>query len=58
MYSEIGILILVARANGLTYTFTQAKDTVLDDMAHRCPDHNILIEEKELKCNRLPSSIY
>ncbi|NJN23793.1 MAG: ferredoxin:protochlorophyllide reductase (ATP-dependent) subunit N, partial [Acaryochloridaceae cyanobacterium RL_2_7] len=36
--SEIGIPIVVARANGLDYAFTQGEDTVLASMAHRCPE--------------------
>ena len=35
--SEICIPIIVARANGLDYAFTQGEDTVLSAMAHRCP---------------------
>ena len=35
--SELGIPIVVARANGLDYAFTQGEDTVLAAMAHRCP---------------------
>lgn len=35
--SEIDIPIVVARANGLDYAFTQGEDTVLAAMAHRCP---------------------
>jgi light-independent protochlorophyllide reductase subunit N len=35
--SEISIPIVVARANGLDYAFTQGEDTVLAAMAHRCP---------------------
>ncbi|NEQ19648.1 MAG: ferredoxin:protochlorophyllide reductase (ATP-dependent) subunit N, partial [Microcoleus sp. SIO2G3] len=35
---EIGIPIVVARANGLDYAFTQGEDTVLAAMATRCPD--------------------
>lgn len=38
--AEIGIPIVVARANGLDYAFTQGEDTVLAAMAHRCPNHN------------------
>jgi light-independent protochlorophyllide reductase subunit N len=38
--AEISIPIVVARANGLDYAFTQGEDTVLAAMAHRCPDHN------------------
>jgi len=37
---EINIPIVVARANGLDYAFTQGEDTVLAAMAHRCPEHN------------------
>lgn len=33
---EIGIPIVVARANGLDYAFTQGEDTVLAAMAQRC----------------------
>ena len=35
---DIGIPIVVARANGLDYAFTQGEDTVLAAMAHRCPN--------------------
>ena len=35
---EIGIPIVVARANGLDYAFTQGEDTVLSAMAQKCPD--------------------
>nr|YP_009674998.1 light-independent protochlorophyllide reductase subunit N [Rhizochromulina marina]QDH81849.1 light-independent protochlorophyllide reductase subunit N [Rhizochromulina marina] len=35
---EIGVPIVVARANGLDYAFTQGEDTVLAAMAHRCPN--------------------
>ena len=41
---ELGIPIVVARANGLDYAFTQGEDTVLAAMAQRCPE----VEEKEL----------
>jgi light-independent protochlorophyllide reductase subunit N len=36
--AEIGVPIVVARANGLDYAFTQGEDTVLAAMAMRCPD--------------------
>ncbi|QFZ91700.2 ferredoxin:protochlorophyllide reductase (ATP-dependent) subunit N [Synechococcus elongatus] len=36
--AEIGIPIVVARANGLDYAFTQGEDTVLAAMAARCPE--------------------
>nr|YP_010338260.1 protochlorophyllide reductase ChlN subunit [Bangia atropurpurea]UNJ18210.1 protochlorophyllide reductase ChlN subunit [Bangia atropurpurea] len=35
--SEIRVPIVVARANGLDYAFTQGEDTVLAAMAQRCP---------------------
>nr|YP_009106380.1 ChlN subunit of protochlorophyllide reductase [Fusochloris perforata]AIT95161.1 ChlN subunit of protochlorophyllide reductase [Fusochloris perforata] len=42
--AEIGIPIVVARANGLDYAFTQGEDTVLAAMSHRCPEINTQIE--------------
>ncbi len=36
--AEIGVPIVVARANGLDYAFTQGEDTVLASMAMRCPE--------------------
>nr|AYQ94889.1 ChlN subunit of protochlorophyllide reductase [Microspora sp. UTEX LB472] len=45
---EIGIPIVVARANGLDYAFTQGEDTVLAAMAQRCPEK--LIELDGLVC--------
>jgi|TARA_B110000902_G_C14286425_1_gene578971 light-independent protochlorophyllide reductase subunit N len=35
--AEIGVPIVVARANGLDYAFTQGEDTVLASIVHRCP---------------------
>jgi len=35
---ECGIPIVVARANGLDYAFTQGEDTVLAALAQRCPE--------------------
>lgn len=46
--NEINIPIVVARANGLDYAFTQGEDTVLAAMAHRCPEQTILIEKKKI----------
>jgi light-independent protochlorophyllide reductase subunit N len=52
---EIGIPIVVARANGLDYAFTQGEDTVLAAMAQRCPEKTIIesntTENKLLKEN-------
>nr|UNJ79195.1 photochlorophyllide reductase [Thorea hispida] len=39
--SELSIPIIVARANGLDYAFTQGEDTVLAAMAQRCPQKKI-----------------
>jgi light-independent protochlorophyllide reductase subunit N len=36
--SELGVPIVVARANGLDYAFTQGEDTVLSALAHKCYD--------------------
>jgi light-independent protochlorophyllide reductase subunit N len=45
---ELGIPIVVARANGLDYAFTQGEDTVLAAMAQRCPSKAPVAEaEKE-----------
>ena len=38
--AELGIPIVVARANGLDYAFTQGEDTVLAALAHRCSTSN------------------
>nr|WVD55774.1 photochlorophyllide reductase subunit N [Tetradesmus distendus] len=46
---ELGIPIVVARANGLDYAFTQGEDTVLAAMAQRCPSLAPNIEEKNQK---------
>jgi light-independent protochlorophyllide reductase subunit N len=39
--AEIGIPIVVARANGLDYAFTQGEDTVLAAMAQKCPEKKL-----------------
>lgn len=38
--AEINIPIVVARANGLDYAFTQGEDTVLSAMVQRCPSNS------------------
>lgn len=43
---ELAIPIIVARANGLDYAFTQGEDTVLAAMAHRCPEK--LLQENKI----------
>lgn len=44
---EIQIPIVVARANGLDYAFTQGEDTVLAAIAHRCPENKPRVQEKK-----------
>nr|YP_009531997.1 protochlorophyllide reductase subunit chlN [Hymenophyllum holochilum]AXZ96991.1 protochlorophyllide reductase subunit chlN [Hymenophyllum holochilum] len=44
---DLGIPIIVARANGLDYAFTQGEDTVLAAMTHRCPEYNVLKHKQE-----------
>ncbi|HIK34074.1 MAG TPA: ferredoxin:protochlorophyllide reductase (ATP-dependent) subunit N [Oscillatoriales cyanobacterium M59_W2019_021] len=45
--AELGIPIVVARANGLDYAFTQGEDTVLAAMAARCPSQTVEAEKEE-----------
>ena len=42
--TEIKIPIVVARANGLDYAFTQGEDTVLAALVHRCRENNNNLE--------------
>ena len=44
--AEIGIPVVVARANGLDYAFTQGEDTVLAAMANRCPKEAPVVEKE------------
>ena len=54
----IDIPILVARANGLDYAFTQGEDTVLAAMAHRCPEYHLnRLTNTQLKDDRLSIGI-
>ena len=50
--AEIGIPIVVARANGLDYAFTQGEDTVLAAMVQKCPEKAVP-QEKEERGNSL-----
>ena len=43
---ELQIPIVVARANGLDYAFTQGEDTVLAAMTHRCPNKDNEVNSK------------
>ncbi len=49
--SEIGIPVVVARANGLDYAFTQGEDTVLAAMANRCPKEAPAVEKDKEERN-------
>jgi light-independent protochlorophyllide reductase subunit N len=51
--ADLGIPIVVARANGLDYAFTQGEDTVLAAMAQRCPDKNPDAEEAREERNAI-----
>jgi light-independent protochlorophyllide reductase subunit N len=51
--SEIGIPIVVARANGLDYAFTQGEDTVLAAMAQRCPNRAPTTETEKSERNAI-----
>ena len=44
--ADIKIPIVVARANGLDYAFTQGEDTVLSSMAQRCPQKDLKSSNK------------
>nr|YP_010383670.1 protochlorophyllide reductase iron protein subunit [Crepidomanes minutum]UEQ13247.1 protochlorophyllide reductase iron protein subunit [Crepidomanes minutum] len=44
---ELGLPIIVARANGLDYAFTQGEDTVLAAMTHRCPEYQSKKDEQQ-----------
>lgn len=54
---ELGTPIVVARANGLDYAFTQGEDTVLAAMALRCPSENALKSTDESKSVKPPSKL-
>nr|ABU88293.1 protochlorophyllide reductase ChlN subunit [Chlamydomonas moewusii] len=46
---EIKVPIVVARANGLDYAFTQGEDTVLAAMVEKCPKKEIILDETSQK---------
>ena len=50
---EIKVPIVVARANGLDYAFTQGEDTVLAAMAQKCPAEIPESEENSFKEKRI-----
>ena len=45
--AEIFVPIVVARANGLDYAFTQGEDTVLSALAQRCLGHNSILKDQK-----------
>ena len=53
--AELGIPIVVARANGLDYAFTQGEDTVLAAMAARCPEKASVTESDKKERNAIAS---
>nr|QHD46943.1 chlN [Anthoceros agrestis] len=55
---ELGVPIVVARANGLDYAFTQGEDTVLAAMAHRCPERDLLIDENKVIENQTIQNLF
>lgn len=56
--AEIGIPIVVARANGLDYAFTQGEDTVLAALAQKCPETETPANVKRLVLfGSLPNSV-
>jgi light-independent protochlorophyllide reductase subunit N len=58
--NELGIPIVVARANGLDYAFTQGEDTVLAAMAQKCPEAKFTsdIDNKKLKESHPPLILF
>lgn len=55
--AEIDIPIVVARANGLDYAFTQGEDTVLAALVHRCPGLTH-VQNSTSKDSQTPSSFF
>ncbi|MBD2102705.1 ferredoxin:protochlorophyllide reductase (ATP-dependent) subunit N [Leptolyngbya sp. FACHB-261] len=49
--AELSIPIVVARANGLDYAFTQGEDTVLAAMAMRCPSQSPMVDAEKKERN-------
>ncbi|MFM7369197.1 MAG: ferredoxin:protochlorophyllide reductase (ATP-dependent) subunit N, partial [Sphaerospermopsis kisseleviana] len=50
--------IVVARANGLDYAFTQGEDTVLAAMANRCPDKAPVSETEKNERNAIQKLLH
>ncbi len=56
--TELNIPIVVARANGLDYAFTQGEDTVLASMIQRCPGEMPKFEKKQVQTNHPPLVLF
>jgi len=56
--AEIGIPIVVARANGLDYAFTQGEDTVLAAMANRCRKEAPVVEKEKEERNGIQKLLH
>ena len=61
--ADIGIPLVVARANGLDYAFTQGEDTVLAALVARCPTQEIKKDANEAALDSpielvIPDAIY
>ena len=55
--AELGIPIVVARANGLDYAFTQGEDTVLAAMVHRCPGTQSIVTSESIESQNSTSTL-
>jgi len=55
--AEIQVPIVVARANGLDYAFTQGEDTVLASMVHRCPGTQGSVAGKDSKATKTKGTL-
>jgi len=56
--AELRIPIVVARANGLDYAFTQGEDTVLAAMIQRCPEEMPILLKKQIKGTHPPLVLF
>lgn len=56
--NELGVTIIVARANGLDYAFTQGEDTVLAAMVQRCPTNEKIVKENNKHLETITSKKY
>jgi light-independent protochlorophyllide reductase subunit N len=54
---EIKVPIIVARANGLDYSFTQGEDTVLSALVLRCPKRTLKTKSSLILFGSLPNTV-